>query len=83
MIFSSKVSKFGKGKNVSAYMPSNNSIRIYSYNSGMTLKNVSINNDGYSMTKSACNMPYNAVIEIDNNAFITRLNKSIGLQVNE
>ena len=83
MIFSKKFSKFGKGNNLSAYMPSSNSIKIYNYNSGIQAKNITINNDDYSLIREVCNMPYNAVIQIDDNSFITRLDKSIGVYINE
>ena len=83
MIFSNKVSKFGKGKNVSAYMPENNKINIYFYNSGILKKSVTISSYSYSLTSVTCNMPYNAVIEIADNSYVTRLDKSIGITINE
>ncbi len=82
MIFSNKISKFGRGQYLSAYMPASNSIKIYFYNSGIMLKNITINDNSYSLTSNAVDLPYNAVINVDGSHLVTRLNKSIGI-INE
>jgi len=83
MIFSNKFSKFGKGKNVSAFMPTKTSINIYFYNKGILLKNVSDTDGNYALNNLTCNLPYNAVIEFENGSFLTRLDKSIGIYIDE
>ena len=83
MIFSNKISKFGRGKNVSAYMPSTDNINIYYFNSGIILKSVSDNDNTYTLENISCNLPYNEVIKIDDNCLVTRLDKSIGIYINE
>ena len=82
MIFSNKFSKFGKGKNISAFMPSATNINIYYYSSGIHKKNINVNNS-YTLTNIQTNLPYNQVIEIDDNCYVTRLNKSLGIKTDE
>lgn len=83
MLFSSKLSKIGKGNNVSAFMPNKNQISIYSYNSGIIEKDVNLANPRISLTKKVTTFPYHQIIKITNTLFVSRLDKSIGIFSNE
>lgn len=82
MIFSNKISKFGRGYNISAYMSSNTNLKIYFYNSGIMNKNITIEDNSFNLTNINVNLPYNALINVDGSHLVTRLNKSIGI-INE
>lgn len=81
MIFSNKISKFGKGENVSAHMKTNNQIDIFYYKNGVYKKEVEITNNGLILNSVNVNLPYNEVIQIDN-FLITRIDRSIGIILN-
>ena len=83
MIFSNKVSKFGKGLNLSAFMPTSSSIIVYYYNGGIHKKTFSISNNTYTLSSTMAQLPYNQVIQIQDNCLVTRLNKSLGIQIDE
>jgi len=83
MLFSSRVSKFGKGDNLSAIMEEINKISIYYYQSGITKKVVTINDNNMTLSKTNINLPYNEVIPINKNYLVSRIDKSIGIIRNE
>jgi len=82
MVFSSKLSKFGKGKYLSATIKNNKTIYIYYFLSGILNKEVNIENNNMTLNKNNINLPYNEVVEIGN-YLVTRLDKSIGIIINE
>ena len=82
MIFSSKLSKFGKGNNLSSSMENKNTIIIYYFLDGIFKKEITIDDNGLSLKKLEANLPYNEVIPI-NKYLITRIDKSVGIIKNE
>ncbi len=79
MIFNNQFSKFGKGENISAIMPSENSISIFYYLGGIGKKQVEINDDNISLKKEKVSLPYFEVIALDENYIITRIDKSLAV----
>lgn len=79
MIFSNRISKFGKGENLSARMDNKTSITIYYFLDGIMKKNVKIDKDNLSLTKLKSSLPYNEVVPIDEKYLVTRINKSLGV----
>ena len=82
MFFSSRLSKFGKGKNISAIMDNEQKISVYCFEQGIIKKEVLISDSHLVLNKVAVNLPYNEVIPV-NNYFITRIDKSIGIINND
>lgn len=78
MVFSSKISKFGKGKNINAYMIAPNLIYIYYFKDGLLKKELSIKNSDLSLVSKNISLPYNEIIKTQN-YLITRLDKNIGI----
>lgn len=83
MLFSSKISKIGKGENLSAYMPTKNTIDVYCYNNGIIKKNIEIANSKINLTKEITSFPYYKIIKISNTLFVSRLDKSMAINQNE
>ena len=79
MTFSTRISKFGKGTNISAIMNDKNMISIYFYLNGIMKKEVKIDNDNLTLTLKKNTYPYNEVIPINNSFLATRINKSLGV----
>jgi len=79
MIFSSKISKFGKGSNLSAYINSPDKISIYYFLDGISKKIVSIVDNNIFLSKTNSVLPYNEVIQINDNYLISRIDKSLGI----
>ena len=82
MIFSSSFSKFGKGTNPSAIMPSKDKIIIYYNDNGIRKKIVKIENDKLSLISEKVNLAYSEVCPISN-YLVTRISKSLGIIKNE
>ena len=80
MTFSNRISKFGKGENLSARMDDKNNITIYFFLDAIMKKNVRIENENLILTKSKSSLPFNEVVPIDKNYLVTRINKSLGVK---
>ncbi len=78
MLFSSRLAKFGKGENLSAIMFSPDLLSIYYFEKGITRKDVHL--DTMTLERVKVNLPYREVIPVDQNTFVTRLDKSIGVK---
>lgn len=84
MIFNSTISKVGKTKNISVYMPNKNKILIYYFNDGIFLKTIDFSSESTVLTKSNTFLAYNEVIPLGNNFLLTRIGKSMEIiQINE
>lgn len=83
MLFSSKISKIGKGDNLSVFMPNKNEILIYSYNSGIIEKSVDLSDSKINLTKKVTTFPYHQIIKISDSLFVSRLDKSMSIFNNE
>lgn len=83
MLFSSKISKIGKGENLSAYMPNKNAIDVYCYNNGIIKKNIEIASSKINLTKEITSFPYHEIIKISDTLFVSRLDKSMAINQNE
>jgi len=79
MVFSSQISKFGKGENLSLFMESKEKILIYYFNESTYKKEILISDNNLSLNKTDLNLPYNEVIQIDD-FLITRIDKSLGIK---
>lgn len=79
MIFSNVVSKLGKGEELSAFMPNKNTITLYYYNSGVGTKTIDLSSAKINLKKSATVLPYHKVIQITNNYWLSRLDKSFSI----
>ena len=79
MTFSTRVSKFGKGSNISAIMSDKNTISIYFYLKGIMNKEVKIDGDNLTLTLKNKTYPYSEVIPLDKSYLATRIGKSIGV----
>lgn len=79
MIFSSKISKFGKGSNLSAYINTLGQISIFYFLDGVSEKIVNINEDNITLSKTNTLLPYNEVIQINENYLVSRIDKSLGI----
>ncbi len=83
MMFSTKLSKFGKGVNLSAIMETSNKISIYYFEKTVTKKEVNISETNLSLERTNETFPYLEVIPLGGNFFVSRLDKSIGIIKNE
>lgn len=83
MMFSNKLSKFGKGKNLSAFMEDKHHLIVYYFEKGISKKEIIIEEENISMNKKDEPLGYHEVIPVTNNILITRIDKSIGLVSNE
>ena len=83
MVFSSHLSKLGKGKNLASIMENKNKISIYFFNNGITKKEIEINQNGLDLKRINVSLGYNEVVPINNNILVTRIDKSIGIINNE
>ena len=79
MLFSTKLSKFGKGKNISAIMNSKEKINIYFFENGISKKEVFIEKNNLTLKRCNTALAYNEVIPINETTLVTRINKSIGI----
>ena len=83
MVFSKKISKLGKGENLTVHMETPEKINMYFFKNGVNKKEVKINNNNFELETSKQTLPYNEVIQI-NDFLITRLERSIRIiKVNE
>lgn len=83
MLFSSKLSKFGKGKNIAAVMNTKDKITIFYFEKGISKKEVNVNSQGLTLNRVNVSLGYNEVIPLDNILLVTRIDKSIGIINNE
>ena len=83
MIFSNKASKFGKGTNISVYMNVDKEIYIYYFNKGIMLKKYSVINQSPNIIGIKASFPYNEVSQIDDNFFVTRLDRNFAIISNQ
>lgn len=79
MLFSSKFSKFGKGKHINAKLQDNSSISILYFDEGMNKKTLSITDNNIAVERQKLNLGFNEMIEINNNLYVTRIHKNIGI----
>ena len=79
MVFSSKISKFGKGDNISLYIKDPNKILIYYFKDGIMKKELNISKNKTELVFTNETFPYNEVIQISN-FLITRIDKNIGIK---
>lgn len=79
MIFSTKLSKFGKGKNLSAIMTDSNLISVYYFENGIVKKNIHIDQENIILSRENTQMGYSEVIPINQHFLISRIDKSIGI----
>lgn len=79
MLFSAKFSKFGRGENLTAIMPSNNIIDIYYFEDGINKKTVTIENENLSLKKIKLNLGYRELVPIKDNFFLSRISSSISV----
>lgn len=79
MVFSSKISKFGKGDNISLYMETEDKICVYYLKDSVFKKELKIIDNEFSLNETNENYPYHEIIQI-NNFLITRIDKSIGIK---
>ena len=79
MTFSTRVSKFGKGSNISAIMNNKDTISIYFYLKGIMKKEVKIEGDNLNLTLKNGTYPYSEVIPLDESFIATRIDKSMGV----
>ena len=79
MLFSTKFSKFGKGSHINAKLLDNSKISILYFDEGINLKTLSINENNFSLDRKKLNVGFNEMIELNNNIYITRIHKNIGI----
>lgn len=77
MIFNSRISKVGKAKNISVFMPNKNEIYMYYFSDGIFLKTIEFQNDNTILNKKNTSLAFNEVIQIDNNHLLARIGKSM------
>lgn len=83
MIFSNKIYKTGKGKNLSAFMPSENQILIYYFGNGINKKQVDISylngNLNFNLTKENLELSYDNFIRLNSNFAVVNIDNSISI----
>lgn len=79
MVFSARVSKFGRGENLTVCMPSSDTIFIYYQDKGINKKIVKINENSLTLTKENINLNFNELVPIKDNYFLSRIDKSLSL----
>lgn len=78
MIFSNKISKFGKGDNISLFMETPEKINIFYFKDGVFKKELLIDNFNLILNQTKSQFSFNEIIQLDN-FLITRIDKSIGI----
>ena len=79
MLFSTKFSKFGKGHNINAKLQNNQTISILYFDDGINQKVLSINENNISLNRDKLNLGFNEMIELNENLYVTRIHKNIGI----
>lgn len=77
MIFNSTISKIGKAKNISVYMPNKNKILLYYFNDGIFLKTIDFSSGNTVLTKTGTALAFNEVIPLKQNLLLARIGKSM------
>ena len=76
MIFNSTISKIGKAKNISVYMPNKNKILLYYFNDGIFLKTIDFSSGNTVLTKTSTDLAFNEVYHWKKICFWQELEKA-------
>ena len=79
MTFDNKISKFGKGEKLTAYMPDESTIYIYYFLGGLQLKKVHIG-QSLTLSREKLNLGYKQIIRLDNQFIVTAIDRSLGIK---
>ena len=83
MLFSNRFSKFGKGTNLNAIMPSRDLISIYYFLDAIEKKNVKMEGETLRLERENLSLGYSEVVPLGENNFVTRIDKSLGIMTDE
>lgn len=83
MLFSNKVSKIGKGENISVFMPDKNTIYVYFYNSGVMKRTLIFENEKIKLEQDNNVLSCHKIIQLSNNLFLSRFDKNLRIYSNE